>query len=205
MSVRDLINSGFVLALAFLSTARSVQADRDGYYCTGPSYIAFELSPRHPMPAHVLYVVSLRDSGGIAPPTTLELPRFQVHGMRCGASSVQLLGWDSLYTVTLGDSRLSLVASVAPWAKQTIGRQLPVDYSTLNLGPSSRAAVGGQPDTVALPIQSTAYKFILTFNVRLAPCTYRVVTRLVELDAASHAVAVLTLFDADTPRACGPG
>ncbi len=205
MSVRDLMNSGFVLALAFLSTARSVHADRDGYYCTGPSYIAFELSPRHPTPAHVLYVVSLRDSGGIAPPTTLELPRFQVHGMRCNASSVQLLSWDSLYTVNLGASGLSLVAGVAPWAKQGIGRQLPVDYSTLNLGPSSRAAVGGQPDTVALPIQSTAYKFILAFNVRLAPCTYRVVTRLVELDAASHAVAALTLFDADTPRACGPG
>ncbi len=151
MSVRDLMNSGFVLALAFLSTARSVHADRDGYYCTGPSYIAFELSPRHPTPAHVLYVVSLRDSGGIAPPTTLELPRFQVHGMRCNASSVQLLSWDSLYTVNLGASGL------------------------------------------------------LAFNVRLAPCTYRVVTRLVELDAASHAVAALTLFDADTPRACGPG
>src|SRR6266550_4753478 len=172
MSVRDLINSGFVLALAFLSTARSVQADRDGYYCTGPSYIAFELSPRHPTPTHVLYVVSLRDSGGIAPPTTLELPRFQVHGMRCGASSVQLLGWDSLYTVNLNGPRPSVVTQVAPWTKRGTSRHPPPDYAQLNLGGWSPAGMAGRPDTIALGVQSTASRFLLAFDVRSTeqPC-----------------------------------
>jgi len=48
-------------------------------------------------------------------------------------------------------------------------------------------------------------RFLLAFDVRATeqPCAYKVVTRLLQLDAASHLVATLKLFDGEALRECG--
>src|SRR6266511_1227875 len=112
------------MVLTFVG-ARPAHADSDGYYCIGPNYLAYQLSLGPKSAGHFLYVVSLPDSAPVGPPTKVQLPRFQVHGMRCSASSVQLLGWDSLYTVNLNGPRPSVVTPVAPWTKRGTSRHLP--------------------------------------------------------------------------------
>ena len=196
-----------ILALVTLGFARVARADSDGYYCIGPRYLAYELALSHPRQAHVLYVVQLGGSHGIGQRATLELPLFQVHGMRCRSDAVELLGWDSLYTVRLGDSpQLSLAATVAPWAGRGTSRQPLADYPSANLGAWSEAARVGQPDSIPLAIQSSSHRFVLYFDVRPHPtqaCRYKLSTRLVALDQSGRAVRSLTLFDGIGTMECG--
>ena len=203
--MRQLAALSAVVVLASIGAARPAHADSDGYYCIGPNYLAYQLSLGPKSPGHFLYVVSLRDSASLGPPTKVQLPRFQVHGMRCGASSVQLLGWDSLYTVNLNGSRPSVVTQVAPWTKRGTSRQPPSGYAQLNLGGWNPAAKAGRPDTIPLGVQSTASRFLLAIDVRATehPCVYKVVTRVLRLDAASHVVATVKLFDGEALRECG--
>ena len=202
--MRQLVALSSVMVLTFVG-ARPAHADSDGYYCIGPNYLAYQLSLGPKSAGHFLYVVSLPDSAPVGPPTKVHLPRFQVHGMSCGASSVQLLGWDSLYTVNLTGPRPSVVTQVAPWTKRGTSRHPPPDYAQLNLGGWSPAGRAGRPDTIALGVQSTASRFLLAFDVRSTeqPCAYKLVTRLLQLDAASHLVATLKLFDGEALRECG--
>ena len=203
--VRTLLVSSFVLALTSVGATRSAYADSDGYYCIGPNYLAYQLSLGPEINGHVLYVVSLPDSGLVGRPTEVHLPDFQVHGMRCSASSVQLLGWDSLYTVHLSGARPSVTVEIAPWAQPGAPRQAPADYAQLNLGAWNRAARAGRPDTIAIGVQATAYRFLLSIDVRPSqrPCAYSVVTRLVQVDATSHVIAALKLFEGQAARECG--
>lgn len=193
------------LILVVVGAPKPAHADSDGYYCTGPNYLAYQLSLGPTTTGHVLYVVALRDSAPVGPPSRVSLPFFQVHGMRCTASTVELLGWDSLYTVTLDGARPSVSAVAAPWATQGASRRPPAEYPDLNLGAWSRAAKDGKPDTVALVARATRYHFVLAIDVGEIPekCRYHVVTRLLQLNASAHVVATLTLFDGEATRECG--
>src|SRR5213596_1863955 len=94
------IRAAALAGIALSALAAPAQADDDGSFCVGSDYIAYELSLSVPpgKREHALYVVSLTDSAGIGRPSRIRLPSFQVHGMRCNRTSVELLGWDSLYT-----------------------------------------------------------------------------------------------------------
>ena len=206
MTVRLPVAAAFCLSILLLSGARSARADSDGYYCAGPAYLAYELSMHAPGGGHVLYIVPLRDSAGIAAPIRVPLPDFQVHGMRCTAAAVQLLGWDSLYTVEVNRSSAPrLAAAIAPWAGQGTSRRPPADFADLNIGGWSAAVRAGRSDTVELHTHSTRFRFLLAFVVQPKPknCLYKLKTKLLELDAARHRLAALTLFDADHPMECG--
>ncbi len=210
MNVKHHFGSVLLIAGLLLGTVHSARADSDGYYCTGPNYLAYELfkGPGYAIagrPTHFLYVVRLRDSAGIIRPISVPLPRFQVHGMRCTTSAVQLLGWDSLYTIHLSELRPSLSAEGAAWSREGASRRLPPDYSDLNLGGWSRGVRAGRADTIALTAASTGYRFLLAIDVQAnkRDCVYKVVTRLEEFDAASRRVATLTLFQGTGPMECG--
>lgn len=203
--MRQLIGLSVVAMLASLGAATSAHADSDGYYCVGPNYLAYQLSLRPETTGHFLYVVSLKDSAAIGQPSKIPLPQVQVHGMRCNAASVQVLGWDSLYTVNLSGPKPTVVAEVAPWAQPGASRQQPAGYAQLNLGAWSRAAKDGRTETVAVSVQSTSYRFFLSIDVRATPgtCRSRVVTNLVQVDGTSRVVATLKLFDGEAARECG--
>jgi hypothetical protein len=105
-----------IFALIGLSTA--AQADSDGYFCIGPSYIAYELSFSGPAPhKHQLHIIRLTDQRSWREPYTLNLPEFQTQGMMCSESVVKVLGWDAIYSAswTGADSRPSIATkSIEP-------------------------------------------------------------------------------------------
>jgi hypothetical protein len=85
-----------LLLLVPLETAR---ADSEGYYCTGPGFVAWETRFRSSPAEHVLHLVRFSHATGIAAAERVVLPDFQVHGMSCSAGMVRLVGWDSHFSV----------------------------------------------------------------------------------------------------------
>ena len=96
--------SSVILAIVFLTS--SAWADSDGYYCIGPDYVAYQFGlAQPPVAPHRVYVVRLGDEQGIADAGVLQIPQFQVGGMRCGETAIQIEALDALYTVRLDASR----------------------------------------------------------------------------------------------------
>ena len=194
----------FVLALTACGAARAARADSDGYYCVGPNYIAYELQLAQHEHNHSLHVFRLNDSTGISARTTIVLPRFQVHGMRCEPDAIKLLGWDSLYTVSIAGPRPTVAVTVAPWVS-TSRQRLP-GFDDANLGAWSKPVRAYRSDTIPVQINATRYRFVLAIDVKPHPtskCEFLVVTRLVQLDSNARAVQSVVLFDGDAPRECG--
>jgi hypothetical protein len=99
-----------VLLIAPLEAAR---ADSDGYYCSGPGFIAWETRVSSATAEHVLHVVRFSHATGIAATERIVLPEFQVHGMSCDPVTVRVLGWDRRYTVDLRVPGRAVVTSLA--------------------------------------------------------------------------------------------
>jgi hypothetical protein len=55
-------------------------------------------------------IVAVGGGEGVAPPSIVALEDFQLHGMRCAASSIELFGWDKKYTVDIVDRARPRVA-----------------------------------------------------------------------------------------------
>lgn len=198
--------SALLVAAGLVGSATSTRADSDGYFCTGLNYIAYQLSLSLRTGRHTLYVVLLSDSAGIGRPDSIELSEFQVHGMRCDTSSVELLGWDSLYTVRLRDARPSPLARVAPWADQGASRRVPPAYLLSNLGGWSSAAKSGRSGLVPLQMDGATHRFALAMDVTSEPknpCVHTMRTRIVQLDMAQRPIHALTVFHGTVPSECG--
>ena len=98
----------FLLTIAVIVCPLGVgvaHADSDGYYCVGPGYLAYQfgMAPL-PIAPHRLHVLNTRAVPGIPEPATLELPQFQVHGLRCGDRWIEVASFTAVYRVTLDDS-----------------------------------------------------------------------------------------------------
>lgn len=198
--------SVLLLSGVLLGSPASLRADSDGYYCSGPGYLAYELSFSFGATAHVLYLVALSDSIGIGHPAAVALPRFQVHAMRCDSGAVELLGWDSLYTVRFRQARAPSVASVTSRARPVVFQRPLPGYPTGNLGGWSSAVRAGRPDTVDLHVVGARHRFVLALDLEADandPCSYMVRTRIVQFEQARVAIDVLTLFQGRVPRECG--
>jgi len=192
--------------LALGTTPRAAHADSDGYYCAGPTYIAYELWFSVPGNRHVLHVVPLSAAGGIGAPDSVVLPIFQVHGMRCHASRVELRGWDSLYTVDLGHAPLTWTASALPWSGRRATREDLAAYPSVNLAEWSRAVSLGRSDTTALAIRGAPQRFLLIVDVEVdstRTCMYDVHTTVVDRTPGPRGVPKRTLFDGKADMECG--
>ena len=95
-----------VLALFFTSPAA---ADSDGYYCIGRDYLAYQFAFTNGATGHYLAVISLNRGFAIDEPATVELPAFQVHGMRCNTTSVELHDLKNIYGVDISDRDLPML------------------------------------------------------------------------------------------------
>jgi len=202
--------SAVLVGIAVSALAPPAQADDDGSFCIGPNYIAYELS-LNVTPGqreHALYVVSLTDSGGIGEPSKVGLPRFQVHGLRCTRTSVELLGWDSLYTVPVGRTGAAPpapVAQAAPWANQA-DRRLPQGFTSAGFWVWTPALRAGRPDTLRLPVEAVARRFLLIRDLTPNPqsrCLYNLRGQLVAVDTSARAPDSLVLVDRERHRECG--
>ena len=104
--------------LALWMSPLSLWADSDGYYCQTAAYLAYELQftsgPDHQPPnGHTLLVVRLGDARSPRP-IAVRLPEFQVHGMRCTDTAVELAGWDKVYIVDVGQDEQPKVRAILP-------------------------------------------------------------------------------------------
>lgn len=87
-----------ILALAAISL--SAHADSDGYFCVGPTYLAYELSFSGNAPlGHQLHIVQLGDGEQWNTPVVVDLPEFQTQAMNCTDFGVTILAWNALYDV----------------------------------------------------------------------------------------------------------
>lgn len=90
------------LALTLVSTSHAT-ADSDGYYCVGKDYLAYQFAFTNGASEHYLAVISLARGFALDEPATIELPAFQVHGMRCNATSIELHDLTTIYGVDISD------------------------------------------------------------------------------------------------------
>jgi hypothetical protein len=101
-------------------------ADSDGYFCTGPDYLAYQFAFSHGGTQHVLTVVSLRDgeTGSVV------LPFFQSHGMLCSPSTVKMKGWQEVHRIDISDRLKPAYRGKIPAESEDES-----GYSHQNLGP----------------------------------------------------------------------
>jgi hypothetical protein len=127
-----------------LATLVPALADSDGYYCTGPGFVAYQFNNISvATEGHVLTVIRVGTESGIAEPLTITLPSFQVHGMKCNHESVELRGWSTVHLVEFSDSgdlRIGPVIEIPPETRLQ-------GFGSENLGDWSRSAT--------VPIEST--------------------------------------------------
>jgi hypothetical protein len=189
--------------LLVLVRPASAYADSDGYYCVGPNYIAYQfgLAPP-PVAPHKLYVVRFTDSG-FSEPFEVDLPQFQVHGMRCRETGIDVAGWDAIHTVTLNASGGPIGRTLS---RLTPGRLPDWAVAQRNLAHLSRAARTLEPERYRLWIGTDARQMVLDIKGTDDPsskCTTLVVTRLAELDASSNVIRERTIFRGQAHRDCG--
>ncbi len=95
-----------LFASSAMLLASGAGADSDGYYCAGPGYIAWETRGFHTDRVHRLHLITLDGASGSGPRQVLELPDFELHGLRCEAQSIDIYAYDSLHAIALVDGRL---------------------------------------------------------------------------------------------------
>jgi hypothetical protein len=177
------------VALALVGP-RLASADSDGYFCVGPGYVAYQFGMAGPSDIpHWLYVVRY-GAGGISEPDSIQLPQFQVHGIRCRIDAVDVSSWTAVHTVTLDSLRRPAVANevplsragvVPPWARG----------ATLNF------AYLRDPRRIALPAVVGGHEYVLDVVVepdsaRECPPVYT--ARIRQLDADGNARRERVLF-----------
>ena len=83
-------------------------ADSDGYFCSSPNFLAYEFSfSKEQANQHKLYIVRFGEAFS-ARPSSIQIPDFQVHGMTCTGTGVELLGWEKKYLVNVSATAISL-------------------------------------------------------------------------------------------------
>ncbi len=146
-----------VLAVLVLS-ARPAFADSDGYYCTGPGYLAVEFrsfnTPGLRGP-HVLKVVRFDALHGPRWAGEVILDDFQPHRLTCGPDSVTLEGWSEgfvSYEVALDANRVPRIRARAA----DPGRKFaPLSPTPGNLGDWA------QPGVTPIPAPGESHRFQL--------------------------------------------
>jgi hypothetical protein len=180
-------------------------ADSDGYYCTGRGYLAYQfgMAPL-PVASHRLYVLRIGTAAGIAEPAELELPQFQVHGLRCGEGWIDVASFTATYHVTLDGQARPIRYDVRPFAA---GQSVPPEsFSQGNLGTLSPARASGKVERVSLGTKEGGGQFLLEMAGRDIPnekCAVALTTRVVETDRNGREVRQRIIYQARGHRECG--
>lgn len=180
-----------ILAAVVLTTASAtLVADSDGYYCAGPDYLAWETRGFHTDGVHRLHFLRLT-ADGPAPRSTVVLPDFQLHGMRCEADALTLYAFTAAHHVALDGHRMRLgdvnrpqaIADLrARWVPRRFG-----DTPLLRLG----AVGGGTRYALVTDLDRVAYA---------AGAEYTTFTRLLRLTAADELIDSQVIFAESVAR-----
>lgn len=183
------------LCLAVITVAvNDAYADSDGYYCTGPGYIAYELRGWnwYTMGRHIVRVVKF-SKGAVAWAGDVVVKDFQPHLMKCDANRLTIGGYDRGWLEYEIDvmSQPSITAERAAANRQfKSGEHPPLS----NLGNWSRS------DTVTLaadPTDETVYQLeILVTQDQANPrCRNRLSRLTLKGNAGQRATRQLVLYE----------
>jgi hypothetical protein len=181
-------------------------ADSDGYYCVGRGYLAYQFGMDTQVgPPHHLFVIRTAGATGIPEPLTLELPRFQVHGMRCGAGWVQVASFAAVYHVMLDESDKPSRYEERPYSDS---QKIVEEFSlTQNLGPLSGGRAYWKPVRVRLSAKERGGGYFLEINAKtVSPsrkCELVVTSRIVETDRNGREINARLIFQGPGRRECG--
>jgi hypothetical protein len=198
----------FLLAVVALLGPLGVgvaNADSDGYYCAGRGYLAYQfgMAPL-PVAPHRLYVLRIGTSAGIAEPAELELPQFQVHGLRCGDGWIAVASFTATYHVTLDGQARPIRYEVRPFAT---GQKVPLEFfPQRNLGMLSPARASGRLERVSLGTKEGGGQFLLEMaghEIANDRCVVALTTRVVETDRNGREVRQRIIYQAQGHRECG--
>jgi hypothetical protein len=191
------------LLLIFLS-AQSARADSDGYFCAGKTYIAYQFGlAAPPVAPHNLFVVRFDASGALITPILVQLPQFQVHGMRCLDDRILVASFDSLYSVGLDQERRPL--SIVATALRSRGSIPPELVPQRNLAHFSQARDSLQVERHLLARDSVGVSFVLEIAPQASakPCEVVLRTRLLKLGRDGEAIATHLIFAGIARLECG--
>jgi hypothetical protein len=187
-------------ALAVLTiSARAAHADSDGYYCTGPGYLAVEFrsfnTPGLSGP-HVLKIVRFDAKHGPRWAGEVVLDDFQPHRLTCGPDGVMVEGWGIgflSYDVALDTSRAPRIRARIAEPERKFA---PLGATPGNLGDWARAGV------VSIPAIDGPHRFQLRVSRRSRPenqgLRHEGTTELEELDGSGKVVRSLPLHRSNT-------
>jgi hypothetical protein len=183
-------------------------ADSDGYYCIGRGYLAYQFGKATlPVAPHRLYVVRTTGPAGIPGAAALELPQFQVHGMRCGAGWIDVAGFTAIYHVILDKNDRPVRYDVQPFPD---GQKLPQEFvltQAQNLGTSSGGAAYQKPVRVPLSVKERGGQYLLEIVAQVVPplerCELAITSRIVETDRNGREIRARIIFQGRGYRECG--
>ncbi len=195
------------------AAARNSAAAGEGFYCTGPDYLAYEFNGDGIRPGlHQLWVVNLAGDAGASAPVSVEVDSFQTRGIRCLKDTVELLGPSNVFVVGLDRAK----QPQTPLPHSIVPHERPdVFEAPESLGASAASfAAGNLPARITLDTPATAKRFALEMtgaphrtggDRSVTPCMLDAETHLVQLNAAGAADATRTLFKGIVVHQCAPG
>lgn len=195
------------LVLALLHPA-AAYADSDGYYCTGPGYLAYQFGMAPPpVREHRLYVLRTVGVQGIPEPVVLTLPQFQVHGLLCGESWIEVASFTDVYRITLDANKRPLRYDVV---RSLRGQPIPKEFiasQLQNLGPRSGGRARLKPVRTSLGRSASGREYFLEIVAKTPepprPCEVIVTSRVIETDARGRAIAERMIFQGPAALECG--
>ena len=184
---RPLRRYRYGIGVLLLWIALTSFADSDGYYCVSMGYFAYESREFHTDGVHRLFIVPLDKSVGIGQRIAVELPDFQLHGMRCTPTAITIFGFDTAYEIDLVDRMMP----------RYVGAEKPPDMAKLHAGFAARRF----GDTPELPLnvgQNTPGEFVLrvSFNGESFPggIEYTTIAKIVRLTTTGALIDSRVIF-----------
>jgi hypothetical protein len=185
------------LILSIAAASPALHADSDGYYCVGRDYLAYQLGlAAPPLASHRLYVVRLAGEQAMSAPAVIDIPQFQVHGMLCDQTSIELESFDGIYKVHLDSGRRPARYEFTRW---------PDPQHRLSLSPGGSPRIGGYgfftkglaPVRTALLKDPLGHQFAIEIEPQLSNsrlCETHITTRLIEVDPSNSVIRQQVLY-----------
>ena len=188
--------------------AGTAYADSDGYYCIGRGYLAYQFGFAAPSTRpHRLFVIRFSGASGIQSPDVLDLPQFQVHGMRCGEGWIDVAAFTNVYRVTLDENSRPVGYEVRPFPD---GQKIPQEFilsQIQNLGASSGGRAYLKPVRVRLSASERGGAYLLEIIAKAIPplkrCELAITSRIVETDRNGREINARIIFQGRGYRECG--
>ena len=199
---------GAIVLLVLSALGGTVYADSDGYYCIGRGYLAYQFGFAAPSTRpHRLSVIRFSGASGIQSPDMLDLPKFQVHGMRCGEGWIDVAAFTNVYRVTLDENSRPVGYEAQPFPD---GQRIPQEFilsQIHNLGASSGERAHLKPVRTRLSARERGGAYLLEIIAKAIPslkrCELAITSRIVETDRNGRMIGARIIFQGRGYRECG--